>query len=104
MSTGITVLGVIVPTGAVTAVLLWRSRPWGYTLGAVVLVKLLSMGTALIAMILVMALSGVKVDPVQAGLFVLISLTGIILAVRMLQSIPARRTSSAQLPSTEAFS
>ncbi len=88
-------LGVIVPTAVITAVLLWRSRPWGYTLGAVVLVKLLSMGTALIAMIVVMAVSGVKVDPVQAGMFVLISLTGIALAVRMLQSIPARQTSSA---------
>lgn len=80
-------LGVIVPTAVITALLLWRRRPWGYTLAVVVLVKLLSMGAALIAMIIAMALSGVQVDPVQAGFFVLISLSGIVLAMMALRSI-----------------
>lgn len=84
-------LGVIVPAAIITAIFLWRHRPWGYTLAAVVLVKFLSMGAALIAMIISMAMAGVNVDAVQAGLFVLISASGIVLAVMMLRSIPARR-------------
>jgi len=74
-------LGVIVPTSIITAILLWRRRPWGYTLSTVVLLKILTMGTALISMMIVQVLSGVAVDPAVSVGFFIISLTGIILAV-----------------------
>jgi hypothetical protein len=45
----------------------------------VVLVKILTMGAALIAMIISMMLAGVTVDPVQSILFVVICVSGITL-------------------------
>jgi hypothetical protein len=80
-------LGVIVPTGLITATLLLKSRPWGYTLSSVVLLKILTMGAALISMIIVQLLAGVAVDPVTSVVFVLISLSGIVLGVVTLRTI-----------------
>jgi hypothetical protein len=80
-------LGVIVPTSVITATLLLKRQPWGYTLSAVVLLKILTMGAALISMIIVQLLAGVAVDPVISAAFVLISLSGIVLAVMALRTI-----------------
>ena len=80
-------LGVIVPTSLITAMLLLKRQPWGYTLSSVVLLKVLMMGTALISMIIVQVLAGVAVDPVISVVFVLISLSGIGLAVVTLRTI-----------------
>jgi hypothetical protein len=80
-------LGIIVPTSLITTVLLLQKRPWGYTLSSVVLLKILSMGTALIAMIISQALAGVPADPVVSVMFVIISISGIILSVVALQNI-----------------
>jgi hypothetical protein len=80
-------LGVIMPTSFITAILLLQKRPWGYTLATVVLLKILSMGAALIAMILNQLLDKVAIDPVTSIIFVLISLSGIILAVAALRQI-----------------
>ena len=80
-------LGVIVPTSAITAVLLLKRRPWGYTLSSVVLLKILTMGTALISMIIVQLAAGVAVDPVVSAAFVVISLSGIVLAIVTLRTI-----------------
>ena len=54
---------------------------------AVVLAKVLTMGTALISMIIIQLRAGVVVDPVVSIVFVLISLSGIALAVVTLRSI-----------------
>ena len=80
-------LGVIVPTSLVTAILLLRQHAWGYGLSSVVLLKILTMGTALIAMIVSQVLAGVKIDPVISAVFVLISLSGIILGIVTLRNI-----------------
>ena len=80
-------LGVIVPTSALTAYLLLKRRPWGYALSTVILLKILTMGTALISMIIVQMSAGVAVDPVVSVAFVLISLSGITLAVVTLRTI-----------------
>jgi hypothetical protein len=80
-------LGVIVQTSVVTAILLLKGRPWGYTVSAVVLCKILTMGVALISMIVVQLISGVAVDPVVPAAFVLISLSGIALASVTLRAI-----------------
>lgn len=80
-------LGVIVPTSFLTAALLLQKRPWGFTLASVVLLKILSMGTALIAMIISQMLEKVTIDPVTSIIFVPISLSGIALAVTALRNI-----------------
>jgi hypothetical protein len=80
-------LGVIVPTSLITAVLLFQKRAWGYTLAAVVLLKILSMGTALISMIILQVFSGVAVEPVTSAMFILIAISGIVLAAAALRSI-----------------
>lgn len=40
-------LSIVVPTSVVAAVLLWQRRPWGYVLGAIMLVKAATYGLAL---------------------------------------------------------
>ena len=80
-------LAVIVPTADITAILLLKRQPWGYALSSVVLVKILTMGTALMAMIISQVIAGVAVDLVTSFLFFLISIAGIILAVLTLSSI-----------------
>jgi len=80
-------LGVIVPASLITATLLLKRQPWGYTLSLVILMKILMMGAALISMIVMQMLAGVTVDPVISVVFTLISLTGIVLAVLALRTI-----------------
>ena len=80
-------LGVIVPTSAITAYLLLKKRPWGYTLSTVILLKILTMGTALISMIIVQMSAGVAVDPVVSAAFVVISISGIVLAILTLRTM-----------------
>ena len=80
-------LGVIVPTVILTALLLRKGNAWGYTLSLVVLLKILTMGAALISMIAVQLLSGMAVDPVVTAGFGVISLSGIILAAMTLRTI-----------------
>ena len=80
-------LGVIVPTSFLTATLLLQKRAWGYALSSVLLLKILTMGAALIAMIIGQILAGVTVDPVTSVIFVLISISGITFGVVALKSI-----------------
>ena len=80
-------LGVIVPTSLITAVLLLKKHAWGYALSSVVLLKILTMGTALIAMIISQRMAGVAIDPVISVIFVLISISGILLGIVALRNI-----------------
>jgi hypothetical protein len=80
-------LGLIVPTSLITAILLLQKRPWGYTLASVVLLKILTMGSALIAMIVGQILAKVPVDPVTSIFFILISISGIILAIITMRNV-----------------
>ena len=80
-------LGVIVPASAITVKLLRDRHPWGYVFSSVLLLKLLTMGAALISMIIVQMLSGVAIDPVVSALFALISLAGIVLAIFTLRTV-----------------
>ncbi len=80
-------LGIIVPTALITAILLLKERPWGFTLAAVVLLKILSMGAALVAMVINQAREGVAIDPLVSAIFVLISLSGMALAITALRNI-----------------
>lgn len=80
-------LGIIVPTAFITASLLIKKQPWGYALSSVMLLKILTMGAALISMIIVQFLAGVKIDPVISIIFVLISTSGIIFGIIALRNI-----------------
>ena len=80
-------LGVIVPTSFITAILLLKKLAWGYALSSVLLLKILTMGAALIAMIIGQIVAGVSVDPVISGIFVIISLSGILLGIVTLKNI-----------------
>jgi hypothetical protein len=64
-----------------------KKQAWGYALSSVMLLKILTMGAALIAMIIVQILAGVEVDPVISVIFFLISLSGIILGIITLRNI-----------------
>jgi len=80
-------LGVIVPTSLITATLLLKKQAWGYALSSVMLLKILTMGAALIAMIIGQILASVAIDPVISTIFVLISVSGIILGIVTLRNI-----------------
>jgi hypothetical protein len=82
-------LGIIVPVSVVTAVLLLQKQPWGYTLASVLLVKALMMGTALIAMIIGMALAGVELGIVESVIFAGISLAAITFTLLLFRNIEA---------------
>ena len=80
-------LGVIVPTSFLTASLLIKKQAWGYALSSVLLLKILTMGAALIAMIISMILAGVEVEPVTSVIFIIICLSGITLGIMTLRNI-----------------
>jgi hypothetical protein len=80
-------LGIIVPTSVITAILLLKKQAWGYTLAAVLLIKVFTMGAALIAMVINQMLRNVPIDPVTSVFFVIIALCGIILSVFVFRSI-----------------
>lgn len=80
-------LGIIVPVSALTASLLWRKDPWGYTLAAVVLIKGFTMGAALIAMIIGQILAGIAVNMVEIIMFSGIAFTALIFTIMLFRNI-----------------
>ena len=80
-------LGVIVPVSFITAVLLSRKSGWGYVLSAVLLIKVIMMGAALIAMIIGQLVAGLEIPIVTSVFFVLISVSGIIFGIITLRNI-----------------
>jgi len=80
-------LGIIVPTSFITASLLIRKEAWGFALSSVLLLKILTMGAALIAMIIGQILAGVPVDLVVSTIFVIISVSGMVLGIVTLRNI-----------------
>ena len=62
-------LGIIIPAFALTAYWLWNRRPWGYAFTAVLLVKIATLGGAVLAMIIYMILDGQPVPLPQILIF-----------------------------------
>lgn len=83
-------LGIIVPTSGLAAVLLWQARPWGYALSTVVLVKGLTMGAALIAMIISQIMAGVGVSLVEISMFSGIALAALIFTLLTFRNIEGK--------------
>ena len=88
-------LGVVVPSFALSAALLWKQRAWGYAFTGVLLVKGTTLGLAVLAMIVFMLQNGQSVVLPQIVLFALLSLVGLGLTVRFIRAIP-RKSSKTQ--------
>jgi hypothetical protein len=80
-------LGIIVPASVITAVLLWKKQPWGYTLTSVLLVKALMMGAALVAMIVGQILAGVDVGLIESAIFTGIALAALAFNILLFRNI-----------------
>lgn len=67
-------LSIVLPGLAVSGWLLLTRRPWGYLLGPVLLAKVVTLGTAVLAMAWLSARRGFAVDPVLNTVFVGVTL------------------------------
>jgi hypothetical protein len=83
-------LGLIVPMAALAGILLLRRSAWGYLMASVAVMKLLTMGTAVSAMGINMALSGAPVSPVELVVFPSLTLINLVLAVLLLKNVQAQ--------------
>uniref|UniRef100_A0A7C1FGV6 Uncharacterized protein n=1 Tax=Caldilinea aerophila TaxID=133453 RepID=A0A7C1FGV6_9CHLR len=82
-------LGLIVPVCILAGVLLLRRRPWGYLLASVGLTKFLTLGVAVSLMGLHMARVGAPVSAVELGIFPIITLLNLIMAIALLRNVQA---------------
>lgn len=87
-------LGLIVPLAFLSGVLLLRRSPWGYLLASVVVIKMLTLGLAVTAMGINMALVGAAINPVELIVFLSLTLVNIVLAGLLLRSIDAPSAAS----------
>ncbi|WP_245800569.1 hypothetical protein [Natrinema saccharevitans] len=80
-------LGIVVPAFALSAHWLRNRRPWGYAFTAVLLVKIATLGGAVLAMTLFMIRDGQSVPAPQIVIFGALTLVGAVLTGRFLYSI-----------------
>lgn len=80
-------LGLIVPVMVLAGVSLLRRRPLGYLLASVGLIKFVTMGTALMAMILGQWLAGVPMAAAEVAIFPIMVLAGITMAFLLLRDL-----------------
>jgi len=78
-------LGVVVPLAILGAVWLWRRRPWGIVIAGFVLVKVATMGLALLAMTWFLARSGQPTDVMLSAVWVFLAASGIAMAAWFLR-------------------
>lgn len=79
-------LALIVPLAFVSGVLLLRRSAWGYLLAAVFVMKMISMGLAVSAMAINLALIGAAISPVELLVFPALTVINLIMAGLLLQS------------------
>ncbi len=82
-------LGIIVPLMVLSAVLLLRRRPAGYLLTSVAILKFVTMGLAIVAMIIGQWLAGISMDAAEVVIFPLITGVALYLAIVILRAIHA---------------
>ena len=80
-------LGIVVPAAFVAAVLLWKKRPWGYLLSVVLVLKMITMLTAVSAMVVSMQVNGVDVSIVEMIVFPALNLGSIIFMIKILKEV-----------------
>jgi len=74
-------LGVIVPAAIAAGLLLLKGNEWGYALTSIVLIKASLLGTAILSMIVFMALNDVSTAFGQILFFMVLTAGGIIIAI-----------------------
>ena len=80
-------LGLVVPVMVLAGITLLKRQPLGYLLSSVALIKFVTMGLALLAMIAGQLLAGVEVSPVEVVMFILMALAGFTMAFLLLRSV-----------------
>ncbi|MCK9152255.1 hypothetical protein [Methanobacterium alcaliphilum] len=73
-------LGVVVPTAILSSYLLMKNNEWGFVIASVFLIKAALLGTAILSMVLFMVLNGVAVDMGQVIFFIILTVSGIVVA------------------------
>ena len=80
-------LGFVVPTTILAGVLLIKRKPFGYLLASVMIIKELTLVTAIIAMIIGQIYSGVSVGLVQISMFPIFNLLLIYFVILIMRNI-----------------
>jgi len=94
-------LGVVVPAFALSASLLWQRDPWGYAFTAVLLVKVATLGGAVLAMAWFVIRDGQPVPVAQITIFGTLTLLSLVLMARFLLAIGGDTRVSEERPTTE---
>ncbi|MFB6165687.1 MAG: hypothetical protein ABEJ31_11065 [Haloarculaceae archaeon] len=84
-------LGIVVPAFALSAYWLSRRRPWGYAFTAVLLVKIVTLGGAVLAMVYFVIRDGQAVPLPQIVIFGALTLLSLGLTIRFLWAIDSER-------------
>ncbi|KOA19308.1 hypothetical protein CLHOM_24140 [Clostridium homopropionicum DSM 5847] len=80
-------LGIVVPTALLSGILLISRKPFGYLLSSVIIIKGITMLTAISAMIINMALHSVEMNLAEVIIFPLFNLLAIISLVLLMKNI-----------------
>nr|WP_237691045.1 hypothetical protein [Paenibacillus caui] len=80
-------LGFVVPAGTLSGILFLRRHPFGYLLGSVIIMKGITMLTAITAMIIALAFAGVKIRLAEVALFPLFNVVVIYVFVLIMKHL-----------------
>jgi len=80
-------LGFIVPTAFLSGLAILNRKPIGYLLSSVVIFKAITMLTAITAMMINMALSGVTISPVEVTVFLAFDLLAAGALIQLLRNV-----------------
>lgn len=80
-------LGILLPAQIIAAILLMKRNPFGYLLSSVITVKLITLLTAMSAMVIGQTLAGVQMGFVEMGMFPLFNLITIFCLYLILKNI-----------------
>ncbi len=80
-------LGILIPSSVIAAVLLIKRQPLGYLLTTIFTIKMITLLSALTAMIIGQVLAGVEISAVEMAIFPLFNLITIVSLVLILKNI-----------------
>lgn len=84
-------LGFIVPAAFLSGILILKRKPFGYLLSSIIIIKGITMGTAITAMIIGMAFAGVKISFAEIIIFPSINLVIIYCLILLLKNIDEKK-------------
>lgn len=80
-------LGFVVPVGIIAGILLMRRKPFGYLLGPVIIIKEITLLTALTAMVLFQIQAGVEISPAVVALVIILNIIVVYLLILILKNV-----------------